>query len=326
MAMRLRRHGEFEGAPDIRPLVWILAASAAVELAMQRTFTRTAIHIPDIEALRTPYEVLTRGGEFAYFLTLCLLLPAGVAAVVALYRSGHPQWRLATFALLVFAVAWPLVDLGMVSSGALDVMTVASVLGLGAVILLASPARQALPIGSFAMAYAASAFFTLAATGDRELSPGQQRALLNTAEVAAVAFACTVPLLVSGARDRFAVTVGVVTGLLVFGALLGNGATSRFLLLWNIGLSGSMPSFFYAASAGGLMYTILRAMRGGYPLVAAGLVLLVAGGIGLHSTYQSALVVVGLAAMASGLRAPCPRTEPAAAPLPAAVAAIPATR
>ena len=58
----------------------------------------------------------------------------------------------------------------------------------------------------------------------------------------------------------------------------------------------------------------------------AALVLLVAGGIGLHSTYQSALVVVGLAAMASGLRTPCPRTEPATAPLPVAVAAIPATR
>lgn len=326
MALRIRRPGDFEGVPDIRPLVWILAASAAVELAILRTFTRTAIHIPDIEALRTPYEILTRGGEFAYFLTLCLLLPAAVAAAVALQRGGHPQWRLATFALVVFAVTWPLVDLGAISPGALDAMTVAAVLGLGTAILLVSGARSALPVGGFVAAYAASAFFTLAATGDGAMSVGLQRVLLNMAEIAAVVFACTTPMLLSGSRDRLAIIVAVVTGLLVFGALLGNGSTSRFLLLWNIGLSGSMPSFFYAAAAGGMTYTVLRAMRGGYPLIAAGLVLLVAGGIGLHSTYQSALVGVGLAALAAGLWVARTETAPSTAPVPAATGAIPITQ
>ena len=110
--------------------------------------------------------------------------------------------------------------------------------------------------------------------------------------------------------------------MLVCAGMLGNGSTSRFLLLCIAGISGSLPSFFYAVAAGALAYTMLRAARSGAPLVSAGLILMVAGGLGLHSTYQSALVVAGFASLAVGLWGPRELPMPDAAPVvPAAVTA-----
>ncbi len=304
MAMRLRR--ESIGAPDVKvdPIVWALAAAAAVELAILRTFTRTAIHIPGIQAMRQPYELLTKGGEFAYFLTISLLLPVAAALLFALHRGRHPQRRLATFGVALFALPWPLVDVHAISTRAMDGLTIGAVVAIGLAIVLSSSRNAWVPIVTFTAAYAASALYTASMTSGGAPGFGQPQTLLNAAEVFGVAYACTTPLLVDRSRDRVALGWGIAAGLLVFAAMLGNGSTSRFLLLWNAGLSGTLPSFVYAAAASALAYTMLRAARSGAPLVSAGLVLMVAGGLGLHSTYQSALVVAGLASLAVGLWAP----------------------
>lgn len=309
MAIHIRRTAGTGGLPNVNPLVWSLAIAATVELAILRTFTRTAIHIPGIETMRRPYELLTRGGEFAYFLTLCLLLPAAIALAMTLYRGGHPQRHLAAFGLAVFTIPWPLVDAHVVSSVTMDAMTVAAVVALALALVVSNRAAAGVPIVAFTVAFALSALYTIDMASGSGIGLGGSRMLLNGAEVVAVAFACTTPLIVDRSRDRVAGWAAVITVLVVFGGMLGNGSTSRFLLLWNVGLSGTLPSVFYAAAAGALVYAIVRALRTGAPLVAAGLVLLVAGGLGLHNTYQSALVVVGLMALAAGLWTP--RLEPA---------------
>jgi hypothetical protein len=322
MALRVRRDLVDTSAVKIDPIVWALAAAAGVELAILRTFTRTAVHIPGIEAMRRPYELLTRGGEFAYFLTICLLLPVAVALLFALYRARHPQRRLATFGLAMFALPWPLLDMHAISTRMMDGLTIASVLAIGMAIVLVSRPRAWAPVAAFTLAFTASALYTASMTSGGEPGFGQPRMLLNGAELLGIAYACTTPLLVDRSRDRVAVGLGIAAGMLVFVGMIGNGSTSRFLLLWNAGLSGTLPSFFYAVAAGALAYTMLRAARSGAPLVSAGLILMVAGGLGLHSTYQSALVVAGFASLAVGLWGPRELPMPDVAPvMPAAVTA-----
>jgi hypothetical protein len=127
-------------------------------------------------------------------------------------------------------------------------------------------------------------------------------AALTAAEVVGVAFALSAPLLARGVLDRASVVAGVIVGAVVFAAFLGNGgATARFLLLWNEGLSGVLPSVAYAGAAGCLAATLAAFVRAHSGLAAAGMALLVTGGIGLHSTYQSGLVITGMALLAMAL-------------------------
>ncbi len=313
MAMGLRRKPQQASTIEITPVVWALAAAALFELAVLRTFTRTAVHIPGIHAMRTPYELLTRGGEFAYFLTLCLLAPVAIALVTTLYRGRHAQRHLVAFGLGLFVVPWTLLDTGGISTRAMDGLTIASVTAVGLAIVLTAGGRRWVPVAIFTVAFGASALYTTSMTSGGSFGFGGPGALLNAAEWLGIAYACTTPLLVERSRDRAATTVGAAVGLFVFAGMLGNGSTSRFLLLWNAGLSGTLPSFVYAAAAGALAYTAVRAARSGAPLVSAGLALMVAGGLGLHSTYQSALVLTGVASLAAGLWVPA---RPAAASEP----------
>jgi hypothetical protein len=159
--------------------------------------------------------------------------------------------------------------------------------------------RQALPLLWFGLGFAASGVYTalptLAQPGTTIEQPGW---LLEAAEVLGLGFALSAPLLVGTWSGRTARWAAVSAGVLVLVMFLGNGSTSRFLLLWNAGLSGPFPGILYAAAAGTLTLACVGLLRSGRRLEAAGLLLLVSGGIGLHSTYQSALVVTGLAALA----------------------------
>ena len=96
-------------------------------------------------------------------------------------------------------------------------------------------------------------------------------------------------------------------GSLVAGALLGGAlligltiasATVRILLLWNIGVPGALPSVAYGMIGFAVAITAVNALRRGQLSTVAGVTLVAAGGIGLHSTYQSGLAVVGLAVLA----------------------------
>lgn len=302
MATHLRPPSKTNGVGNAEIIVGALAAAAVIELAVLRTFTRTAVHIPALHALRSPYEVLTNAGEFAYFAALCLVVPALIAIGVVLVRDRHPQRYLIGFGLGSFLIPWTLVGVGLWTIEAMDAITIGAVCALAVAVSLAVPWRVAVPTLVFALAFAASAFHTWLPNSSFEGMVGQPGGLLTIAEFAGIAYAVSTPLLVPARADRLSRWLGVGAGGLVFVALLGNGSTSRFLLLWNAGLSGTLPAFVYAAAAGALVYTLVAAWRAKSPFVTAGVILLVAGGIGLHSTYQSSLVLAGLASLAVGTR------------------------
>jgi hypothetical protein len=97
---------------------------------------------------------------------------------------------------------------------------------------------------------------------------------------------------------RAPLLIGAGVALATFMALLASPATVKILLLWNFGLAGYFPAFFYAVAFGALAFTALSSRSTDAPL-ALGLALLVFGGLGLHSSYQSGLVLLGLVALAT---------------------------
>lgn len=282
-----------------------LATASAIELLILRTFTRTAIHIPGITALREPYEALSFGGRYAYFVAIALLVFALPASAWALWQRGAVQRGMAAavgmFVLmsgLAAAAASGRLALDAATAGAVAVVAVGTA-------ALARRWDTALPVALFAAAFILSAVHTLGQSAAQEgVVTLRTDGALTAAEVVGVAFAVTTPLLARGRLDRVAVMAGCGTALVVFAAFLGNGgATARFLLLWNEGLSGALPSVAYAAAAGCLAATLVAFVRTRDGLAAAGMALLVTGGIGLHSTYQSGLVITGMALLALALPA-----------------------
>lgn len=280
-----------------------LAAASAIELLILRTFTRTAIHIPGITALREPYEVLSFGGRYAYFVSIALLLFALPSAAWTLWRRGTVQRGMAA-AIGIFALMSGLAAATASGRLAVDAATAGAVavVAVGMVVLSRRWATS-VPVCLFAAAFILSSAHTLGQSAAQEkLVTLRTDGALTAAEVVGVAFALTVPLLARRSLDRAAVMVGAGTALVVFVAFLGNGgATARFLLLWNEGLSGVLPSVAYAAAAGCLAATFTAFARARNGVAAAGLVLLVTGGIGLHSTYQSGLAITGMALLVLAL-------------------------
>lgn len=284
---------------DTSLLVWFLAVAAVVELAILRVFTRTAVHIPALHSLQGPYKVVSSFGEYAYYLTWTLVVPALVLIGVQLVRDRAPIRHLAIFGMLLFAGPLAMQWLGGADVRILDFATIGSVVALVAVPPALRWRRQALPLVCFGAAFAASGAYTALPTLAQPGATIEQPAwLLQVAEVLGLGFALSAPLLVDSWSGRTARWAAISATALVLVMFLGNGSTSRFLLLWNAGLSGPFPGILYATAAGTLTLACVGLLRSGRRLEAAGLLLLISGGIGLHSTYQSALVVTGLAALA----------------------------
>jgi len=281
-----------------------LALASAIELLILRTFTRTAIHIPGIETLREPYELVSLGGRYAYYVSVVLLLVALPGIAWQLWGRGTPLWRgigisLAAFALLSAMAAFGIADrfaLDITAAGAIATVTVAGA-------ALTRRAALAAPAGLFAAAFVLSSTHTIAQTASQEgLASIETGWALTTAEVLGAAFALATPLLVSKNLGRGPALIGMGVALVTWVAFLGNGGnTARFLLLWSEGLSGVLPSVVYAAAAGCMAATIAALLRMRNVAGAAGLVLLVTGGIGLHSTYQSGLAITGMALLVLAL-------------------------
>jgi hypothetical protein len=275
---------------DLPLVVGGLALASVLELAILRLFTRTAIHIPALEHLQQPYAWLSEGGRFAYFVSVALLVPALLLLTFALARRSP----LAASSVILFALAAAAGAAGNIDRAVVDLATIGAIGFLAAAFasLLRAPA-SASP-ACFGIAFVAGGAYSVLP----EVAPaGQPGWLLAAAEYTGLGFAISTPLLLGRAPTRGGYITGVAVTLLVALVFMGNTATSRFLLLWNVGLAGSMPGVLYAAAAGAIAVTALEMFRTGRRLEAAGMLLLVTGGIGLHSTYQSGLVVVGLAAL-----------------------------
>jgi len=284
-------------SPALQQVMVGLAAAAAVELLILRTFTRTAIHIPALQPLAGPYEVLSGLGRYSYYVAAVLLIVAIPVLAVALWRAGGAQARLAACSVVAFAIAAGIARAGLLDGFALDTLTVGAVLLLAASSPGAVDRRAVVVIAVFAGAFALTSGHTiLQAAREDGVGSWDGRWLLWAGELAALAFAVSTPFVLRVAPSRRVAIVAAAVGVLTFALLIGNASTTKILLLWNEGLAGSFPAVAYAVAAGALCAVVAALAGQGRVVAAVGLALLIIGGFGLHSTYQTGLVVAGLAA------------------------------
>jgi hypothetical protein len=276
-----------------------LAVVSIVELLLLRTFTRTAIHIPDVEALQSPLEVISAAGRYAYFLTIAVLGVSVPLACTMLWKTWSKAGTVAATALAGFALAAAGAAAGVDDRGVLDAATLTAVVLLAGAVLTNMGWRRGLAGAFFALAFLAAGLHTAVQSWEPVvLSEDTGKGLLLTAEIAAFAFGISTPLLAQRRPGRAAVATGLVAALVTAAMFqAGGGSTARILMLWNGGVQGALPGILYAAAAGAVAMTITGRAKERAWLEVAGMVLLFTGGVGLHNTYQSGLALVGLACL-----------------------------
>lgn len=301
----------------------VLAAGA--ELLVLRTFTRTIIHIPGAQSASRLLDLVTDAGRFAYYLSVVLLImllgtlaAAGTAAAGASRASS--SWRLVvSAAVATFAATAVVARAGYAGDGVVAALMTAAV--VSAAIAAAAPVRGAeraarLLIGG---AFTAAALpVVLWSSGLGASRPaGLSWAYLGAEAAALAAFS----LLGLRRVGRRVVAAGVLAGLAVTAVLLASpagAASTKTLMLWNLGLGGYLPAPLYGLAVAGAVIGLTARYRAGERFAAAGWALVICGGIGLHSTYQSGLVVAGLGLLAlSSVPAAAGRKHLTAVPDPA---------
>ena len=181
--------------------------------------------------------------------------------------------------------------LGLMSDSGLAWSVVGGVLLLVPAVMRRYRSRM-LPILIFGLSFATFGLHAATQSGGSVVGRAPD-GLLPLAEALAVLACLTSPVLVRTSLRRRPALAGFGVGLATFIALVGSPATVKILFLWNFGLAGYFPAIVYAVAFGTLAFTAISCRSTDAPL-ALGLALLVFGGMSLHSSYQSALVILGL--------------------------------
>jgi len=278
---------------------WLVGATAlagAAELLLLRLLTRTAVHIPGIATLGGPYLVVAELGRFAYYLGAVLLLLTLVGLAWVLARRASPAALGTAASLLLFLGAALAARVGLIGDALLapiSVVTVEVVMLAGATRPGAARRASVLLFGSAFLVSSAYALFQANAT--ENASAANFAWLLPIGEFIVLAWCVEAPLLLRRRPDRASIMWGIGVALATLIALGMGEATTKILLLWNLGLAGYLPDPAYALAFGMLAYALSSAVRSGRSSVATAFGLLIVGGLGLHSTYQTGFVLAGLA-------------------------------
>ncbi|MBK5221283.1 MAG: hypothetical protein JJE52_00080 [Acidimicrobiia bacterium] len=267
---------------------------ATVEVVLLRLVSRTAIHIPGASRVEGPMAVVDAVGRYSVVAAGVLVAVTAVLVAVRLVGAGSVGGAAAIATTLLASSA---ARLGWIGDSSLAVAAVVSVVVL-TVGIIGGRGRVGVPVASFSVAFVAAAIHAtsqgLAGVGD--LRPTTTVGLLLAAELIVVVAAVTLPLAVGHLRPRDLVG-GIAAGLVAWGALAASSATTKVLVLWSMGVPGYFPAAVYAVAVGAAATALLAAARTDRDL-AVSLGLLVVGGIGLHNSYQTLLVVSGLALLA----------------------------
>ncbi len=288
-AIRLRRF--------VAAVIPWLACAALAELFLLRTGTRLAIHIPAAEALEGPYLVAALVGRFAFFVALVLAVLAAGAALSALWARGDAPARVAAGLFAGFVVIAALLPL---LPGVAPITAGIAALAASALAAAVIPGRgpwPAVPFALLGLSLLASACYTAVLA-----SPGPSAAaavpLLDAAEFTGLVAGATLPLVFRRRPAFSAALVAALAALLAIFVFAAPSASVRIILLWNGGITGALPPLLYAAASAGFVAAAWEAWRRGESRLLPVFALLLAGGLGLHNTYQTLLLLVAIAAAA----------------------------
>lgn len=325
MTLTLRRHtGEPRettqaGTPAIGTTVLAAALLAvAAELLVQRLLVRIGVHIPALPFLRGPYEVATEAGAAA-FVAATLLVGAALAATLWALRERMPAGAGAALAAAV--TPFPLVGLALGLSGSetgwesrLALLYLVAVAVAGAALLAAARGTVRACSAVLTLSLAVGALVGTPAL----VASGQGVALARLGEAGMLFAALLTPVAFAPRRpvDRQAAVIGLAAGGTTFAAQMTNASTTNIVMLWGLGLTGTLPFFAYGGAVTALVFAVVCLVKEGRTPTAAALLFVAMGGYGMHNTYQSTVQLLGLCALTAALMGEGEaRIDPADGPL-----------
>lgn len=273
------------------------AWAALAELIVLRMVTRTLIHIPGLADFEAPIGAVSEAGRFAYYVTVVLLV--GLMLVLLVGSSDRPR---STALILVRAgIATILLWAFLGRVGVIDGVDVGG-LALGGFIVMAAGivfvGWRALPVLVLVVAtYAIGSAATLQLAGGG-LSGESFGMLMRFGEITAVTGCLLLPMVLGGPLSKRAIVMGLGATAFVTAVFSAASPTLTILILWSFGLPASLPAAIYGLVAGSVVAVTAQAFRDGRRGLAAGVLLAMAGGVGLISTYQTALSAAGFGLIA----------------------------
>ncbi len=292
--------------PYLTPITYLATAALLVELVALRILTRTAIHIPGLERVSVVYRVVSEAGRLAFGASVVLVFALFVT--VAINQAATGSVGLASI-LSLFLVFSALAAMGAIVETATDVVTIAAILAVPGLCMSLRQGRWWTLLSPVLLVAA----FTTAAipTMMNKWAPEIDVPVVGLWHLAeALAIAAGIALLARAVTSvsRRSVVYASAAGAIVLLTLVAEPSTTQTLMLWTVGLAGYFPPALYALSFACVVYAAHRTWVAGDRSVTIGMTFVLAGGIGLYSTIQSAAFLMGIAILSAseiiGIRRP----------------------
>ena len=272
-----------------------LGIAVALELVLLRTGTRTLIHIPELGRYEVSIGILAEVGRLAFYTSLVLLIATLGFLAWSSWTTQEGPRRLIGGMVGAFLLVALLGRLGLVTASAVAWISLLVMVG---VLLAGWGGTRSLPATFYVTAWAAASWSVLGQGAGGGLSGAQVDVAVVLAEALLILAGVFSPLLIRGRVSKPALVAGVVTvGLVAAGFSVG-GSTLAILTLWNLGVPGWFAPLAWGLALGGLVVTLWSAIAHRLVPVACAVLLMVAGGVGPISTYQTALALTAVTLIA----------------------------
>lgn len=275
----------------LRMLSFWLGTTVVVELVLLRTGTRTLIHIPGLGRYDLSIGILTEAGRFAYYLATLLVVFVLVYLTRSLWLARRPWDRTVATLIGMFLLFAALGRMGWLGSSTVGWLSLCVLIGLTAVTWRGV---RSTPVVLFVAASVAAAFSVLGQGSGGGVSGQTVDTSILVAEALWILSGVTSPLLITGKVPKGAWVACVAVFTIMAAGFSIGGSTLAILTLWNFGVPGWFPPLAYGMAFAGLTATLWATIVNRQTLTSIGVILMVGGGVGMISTYQTALAVAAV--------------------------------
>jgi hypothetical protein len=275
----------------LRVLSLWLGIAVVVELVLLRTGTRTLVHIPGLGRYELSIGILTEAGRFAFYLAALLAAVVLVYLTRSLWLARTPRDKTIATLISVFLLGAALGRMGWVGSSTVGWLSLCVLVGLAAVMCRGV---RSIPVVLFVAASVSAAFSVLAQGPGGGVSGQTVDTSILAAEALLILSGLTSPLLITGNVPKGAWVACVAVFAIIAAGFSIGGSTLAILTLWNLGVPGWFPPLAYGIACGGLTMTLWTTIANRETLTSVGLILMVGGGVGMISTYQTALAIAAV--------------------------------
>ena len=280
-------------------LIRVTALVVLAEAVLLRGATRVFIHIPGLDVTNGVLGRVTDLARLAFRMAVPLTFALLLMLTASQWASRSGQVSAVVVSAFLLATAGGRFE---ALRPAADLIVLSLVAAVAVVAVVGLETHSKVPIAAWSAAFLMIALAQLldqwAADGAGSISLPWLGGLAEA--VALVAF-FTAPLVLRNHPLPLDWMVGAsAAGLLALALLSTEGqAAVKILLLWNLGWSGGYHVIVYAVAIGSFVMAITALVRRRRITTAASLIFMGVAGFGLFSSYQTALLVTGLALMST---------------------------